>query len=331
VEKYVQAIIHKSRLLKTKFYGLSNPARLSYIAGALLVCGILVTLVNSQGRENKNLFAQYVSPSWGCIGSCPSLPPSGPLSSGPSLSPFCPSPPVASPSAAPSGNAYYVAQNGGSDSNSCEQAKNPATAKQTINAGISCLKGGETLIVKSGTYNEVIKSNVPSGSAGSYTTIKSEVQYGAIIQPDMSWERQHAGIVAFSDSSNGFVTFDGFVVDGSKTTGLTNPVVIADGAHDIMILNNELKNAESVDSSSNSLGIAFGCTQGCVVRGNKIHDIGIGATASQHWFNYCIYFSGANNLVENNELYNCSGYAIHGYSSLGQSSNNILRNSELTP
>src|SRR5438477_12176503 len=80
---------------------------------------------------------------------------------------------------------YYVAPSG-SDGASCASAQNTLTPKQTINAGIGCLSGGDTLIVKAGTYNETIPDTIPSGVAGAYTTVKSEVKGGAILQPDGS-------------------------------------------------------------------------------------------------------------------------------------------------
>jgi hypothetical protein len=115
------------------------------------------------------------------------------------------------------GATYYVAKTG-SNRNSCKQAKNPATAKQTINAGISCLKGGDTLIVRPGTYSEGIKGeDIPSGSSGTPTVVKSEVKGGAILKPDMSVR----GISLGHGVNQHWVVVDGFVVDGSnKGAGL---------------------------------------------------------------------------------------------------------------
>lgn len=54
----------------------------------------------------------------------------------------------------------------------------------TIRAGLGCLSAGETLIIGSGVYNEYFSrgDEIPSGNPGSPTTIKSEVQYGAVIR-----------------------------------------------------------------------------------------------------------------------------------------------------
>lgn len=73
---------------------------------------------------------------------------------------------------------YYVSPSG---SNS-----NPGTSVSpwlTISYGVSRMAGGDTLILKDGTYsgdsNAIV--NPPSGSSGAYTTIKAENPWGATI------------------------------------------------------------------------------------------------------------------------------------------------------
>ena len=69
------------------------------------------------------------------------------------------------------GATFYVAKTG-RDSNSCTQAQSASTPKLTIKAGLACLKGGDTLIIKAGTYTEVIPINaIPSGTNNSNHTI----------------------------------------------------------------------------------------------------------------------------------------------------------------
>ena len=62
---------------------------------------------------------------------------------------------------------YYVAKTG-NNNNTCTQARSLSTPKHTIAAGLSCLSGGDTLIIKAGTYLEVINhKQVPSGISNS--------------------------------------------------------------------------------------------------------------------------------------------------------------------
>ena len=51
------------------------------------------------------------------------------------------------------GSTYYVAKTG-QDGNTCAQAQSRSTPKLTIKAGLACLAGGDTLIIKAGTYTE---------------------------------------------------------------------------------------------------------------------------------------------------------------------------------
>src|SRR5712691_4046826 len=94
------------------------------------------------------------------------------------------------------GATYYVAKTG-SDSNSCANAQSQSTPKLTINAGAGCLSAGDTLIVKTGTYDEVLNRVIPSGNPGAPTTLRSEVQYGASLQPSSI---PNTGIILFDNA-----------------------------------------------------------------------------------------------------------------------------------
>jgi Disaggregatase related len=68
---------------------------------------------------------------------------------------------------------YYVATTG-NDANTCAQARTRSTPKQTIPAGVNCLAGGDTLIVKAGTYTNQEIKNPPAGTANAYTVIMGD-------------------------------------------------------------------------------------------------------------------------------------------------------------
>ena len=63
----------------------------------------------------------------------------------------------------------YVATTGNDGGNDCTKQASPC---RTIRHGIGQLAGGDTLIVGDGTYAESI-TNMPSGTAGAYTTIRA--------------------------------------------------------------------------------------------------------------------------------------------------------------
>src|SRR4051812_1066246 len=75
---------------------------------------------------------------------------------------------------------YYLSPSG-SDS----AAGSSAAPFATFNKAYGAMKGGDTLIVKNGTYNQqtVISSTVrpPSGSGSAYTVVKAETPGGVVI------------------------------------------------------------------------------------------------------------------------------------------------------
>jgi hypothetical protein len=234
--------------------------------------------------------------------------------------------PAPNPSAAPpaSGKTYYVAKTG-RNSNSCKQAKNPATAKQTIKEGINCLSAGDTLIVKSGTYSEGIKGeDIPSGSSGTPTVVKSEVKHGAILQTNSG-----RGISLGDGVNQHWIVLDGFVIDGSNNPNGQLNMNAKDGSGDIVIQNLEIKNIPYPDDTANGYSGASlsNKTSNTVLRNLLVHDIGRGSENNQHYWAYGIYFSGSGYTLENSEFYNITGFALHGYNGGGDgASNNIIRN-----
>jgi len=51
----------KFHIYKNKFYGFSTPVRLSFIAGALLVCAIIITFINSRNADQRPLTIPILS------------------------------------------------------------------------------------------------------------------------------------------------------------------------------------------------------------------------------------------------------------------------------
>jgi hypothetical protein len=107
---------------------------------------------------------------------------------------------------------YYVATNG-SDSW-------PGTSSQpwaTIQYAVDTISDGDTIIVKSGTYVGCRIEN--SGSSSAPKTLKSETQYGAVLN-NKSSRAKHNGIleVELYDNTISYWVIDGFEVDGVSKT-----------------------------------------------------------------------------------------------------------------
>src|SRR5690349_4844069 len=81
---------------------------------------------------------------------------------------------------------YYVAKTG-SDGHSCSQAQSSSGPKLTItgtSGGLKCLRAGDTLIIKGGTYAEFINYNqIPSGTSGASTRVEAADGETVILRP----------------------------------------------------------------------------------------------------------------------------------------------------
>ena len=112
------------------------------------------------------------------------------------------------------GATYYVTKTG-SDSKSCTQAQSASTPKLTIKAGLACLKGADTLIIKAGTYTEGIPIKaIPSGTSNSsHTIIRAAAGEKVIINGIAN------GVGVMLIYSRSFITFDGIIFDGSSVSG----------------------------------------------------------------------------------------------------------------
>src|SRR5262245_29168693 len=83
---------------------------------------------------------------------------------------------------------YYWVAPTGSNANSCgavssgSEGTDPGVYKQTITNAATCMNPGDTVIVKDGTYNEVLDVTA-SGTAGNLVSLKSQNPRGATISP----------------------------------------------------------------------------------------------------------------------------------------------------
>jgi MYXO-CTERM domain-containing protein len=71
----------------------------------------------------------------------------------------------------------YVAKTGSDTANACTSQGSPCA---TIAQGVASMAGGDTLVISDGVYAEQIR-NPPAGSAGAYTTVQAEHDWGVTI------------------------------------------------------------------------------------------------------------------------------------------------------
>ena len=224
-----------------------------------------------------------------------------------------------------SGATYYVGKNG-SNSNSCAQARSASTPKLTIQAGLTCLGSGDTLIIKAGTYIESINNGtqqIPSGggSWSAATLIQGASGEKVILRPA-------AG--ARSDPTTGqenvlavygrnWIIFDNLVVDASNVSIMG--IRLGAGAHHVRMTNSEIMNAQN-----NCVYIDDGTVNSFELLNSKVHDCGrdLSIIPAAH----AVYLHGSDHVIDGNEIYNTNSKAdshgIHVYDNTGGPTNNIV-------
>ena len=197
-----------------------------------------------------------------------------------------------------------------------------------LNNGMNCLNGGDTLIVKNGTYAELVNGgNIPNGSAGAPTIIQAENLHGAVIQPTGS----PIVFVEFENTGSTWIIIDGVVIDGSQVHRPTIALRIGNVSN-LVFQNLEIRNQEGATTAANTQAVSAGGSSTANIRLTNlyVHDIGveqIGLTScadgSQACFSYGVYMTGTGFTIENSRFQTLSGYGIHGYPG---PVNNIIRN-----
>lgn len=115
---------------------------------------------------------------------------------------------------------YYVSTTGANTSDGSQ-----ATPWRTISKAMKSIQPGDEVVVKAGTYNELVRIKV-GGTADNYTVLRSEVPGGAKIAPLAT---QDFGVHV----NTNYVKLDGFEIYGANMAGVTAHLV-----HHVTISNN---------------------------------------------------------------------------------------------
>lgn len=192
---------------------------------------------------------------------------------------------------------YYVATTG-SNSNTCVQAQNAATPKQTIPAGIGCLVSGDTLMVKAGTYSGQEISNPPGGSAIAYTIVRNFPGDRPKITLANQFDR---GFYVTRGSASSYIEVRGFEFDGVFDGAKVHGDDTIGYPHHIRFIDNKVHHTVNTGMliASKSDGTDGGDH---LIQGNEFYQIGIG-TPGYHGMN-TIYNTGNRTIVEDNVFHN---------------------------
>ena len=226
------------------------------------------------------------------------------------------------------GNTYYVATDG-SDSTS-------GTFNQpfrTIRKGLSVLKGGDTLLLRAGTYNEdvYIHEGVYPNISG---TSSARTWIGAYNNENVIIRRTSSNVGFVIQSSNGtikYITIDGLKFDGNGTSDNNSPFALTveggcptcTGAQFIRV-----QNSEAYGSGACGNGVFVSSMNNELIN-VKSHDNG-----GQHNCNgipgfgsHGFYVWAGSNLFDGVEAYNNAQMGMQLYNSSGAPSNITVRNS----
>jgi hypothetical protein len=209
----------------------------------------------------------------------------------------------------------------GNDATSCAQAQNASTPRRTINAGIACLSGGDTLVVHGGTYREVV-GKLPSGlSTAQRTTLQAAPGETVLVTPP-SWPGDTS--IGVLNGEGNYLIIDGINVDAQ---GLTGRMISVSG-HDNIFRNMNLQ-------GSYSQGIQGDATNTQFLNLELHHS---GQYCSGHSDPYCPYHgyhhgfymstdSGPGNVIDGCNIHDIpDGHGLQLYGGTWTVRNSILAN-----
>ena len=207
---------------------------------------------------------------------------------------------------------YYVATNGDDSSTGSE-----AQPFRTIRRGISVLKAGDSLLIKSGIYDENINSNtqtIPSGTSWTNpVTIGAYPSHSVIIQPTSASE-----VFNLAHSSIRYLIIKGLVIDARNArycASLTN------GANHVRFESCELRNPawDGVNVGNGSVG----GTDYNEFIDLSIHNVGTSGRG------HALYIQTNSNLVDRCTIFDNERFGVHIYNGYAgqRANNNIVRNS----
>ena len=209
---------------------------------------------------------------------------------------------------------YYV-DDTGSDAVSCATAQSIGTPKATIQAGINCMSGGDTLHIRGGTYTAPTSNPANGTLVGNTCTVHTTISnYNS--EPITV----NGGWAPFYNTAKNCIKILGtgdrvFLIDGLF---VSNEVFIVDqGDRNIWLENLSLTRAAGVGAIY--LG-RDGATGYNTVRNVRVYNSG-----QSGFYDHGIYVAGPFNLVEFSIFEGSACYGFQFHSSTGTSSDNIFR------
>lgn len=199
--------------------------------------------------------------------------------------------------------ANYVVSPSGNDAN-------PGTSAQPFRSlvkGVTALGPGDTLLVDTGVYEEVLNYRIPSGRSWSEpVTIRAlNPQARPVLKtpPGNTW--------ALLFQHQQYIAFDGFIIDAANVQYDGLKVTLAD-THDIRVMNTEIKNAprEGILTTDGAYALEF--------LNLDIHSNGLANSG------HGVYLSTGPTTISGCRVFRNGGWGIHAFQQDGSSVTNIV-------
>jgi hypothetical protein len=219
---------------------------------------------------------------------------------------------------------YYVSK-AGNDNNSCAQAQSASTPKLTVAAGLGCMAGADTLLVRAGTYNERIANNVPSGSSWTNKTRVAAYPGETVwLQPSSGyWAIYFGGDVGAPVVNPQYIEFDGINVDARRMLG---SAILYDNRNGSVPNHIRFKNAEI--NADRPAGTAPDGNSGSISSQGSDNEF---LSLSIHGTNggYGVYLAGNRDVLDGCDIFNVASLGVHIYRNGGNPTGNVVRNNRI--
>jgi hypothetical protein len=209
-------------------------------------------------------------------------------------------------SANPLGATTYYVANAGADSNSGSLTQ----PWRTIQKAANILAPGDTVLVRSGTYNERVTVNVSGSATGGLISFQAYPGETPVVDgTGLTAPSFESALFFLADKA--YVLISGFEIRNYKTTSpnaVPAGIFVEGASHDIQLLNNKIHGIENNYNgvAANAFGVAFYGTSAAqsisnvIVDGNEVYNLKTGSSESMTFNGNVELFQVTNNLVHDN-------------------------------
>jgi parallel beta-helix repeat protein len=210
----------------------------------------------------------------------------------------------------------------GSDSVTCEQARQAATPKASINGGIACLAAGDTLEIGPGHYDELLQGQmsdsrtcpsadqtiqpgcavIPNGASAERPTVLRGTASAVVVSPRGRRLSGGGGILTYYDYSR-YQHIEGLRFVADSTPGSASGVHLGN-TYGVLFTRNEIAYG-TLNSSHHS--------QYHAILGNDVHHAGEGCDRRTQGSPPCphgMYVCGQHHVIASNDVHHNSNYGI---------------------